>query len=145
MREVFNWKTQWGMTTESNADVNVLKLGSGYEQRIPKSLNYVSETFNTIVRLHTSRDIEEIKRLKAFLRKHLSYLSFNWTPPLEKNPIIVVCDKFATTNNGPYIDFELTFRQVFEKNAPNTSSDNSIDDVPDLVEILNTTLEQLNG
>lgn len=111
-KEVFNWKVQVGMTSEFNSDVNVIKFGDGYEQRSPKGLNSVYKTFNVLVRLDKRTQLSEISRLKAFLKTHFMVKTFRWRPPNE-DEIMVVCDSSSLTDNGVYIDFELTFRQVF--------------------------------
>ncbi|MFD1806212.1 phage tail protein [Pasteurella oralis] len=146
MLKKFNWKSQWGMTTEVTPNVTVTQFGDGYEQRLKNGLNYISETFNIVVRLHRIREEAEINNLMNFLLTHAGWKSFLWTPPKRIDQIVVVCDKYSTTESGVYIDFELTFRQVFEKAESKISSDdNLIDDVPDLVAILDKKLEQFNG
>lgn len=142
----FKWKTQWGMTSEVTPSVTVTQFGDGYEQRLKNGLNHISENFNVLVRLHRKRDEEEIEELMSFLLAHVGWKSFLWMPPKRKVQIVVVCDKYSTSESGVYIDFELTFRQVFEKAKSNISpDDHSIDDVPDLVAILDKKLEQFNG
>ncbi|MFK3558336.1 phage tail protein [Pasteurella multocida] len=109
----FKWKVQCGMTTEVTPDVEVVKFGGGYEQRKKSSLNHLPETFNVRVRLHSTRDKNDIDGLMSFLTEHVGWKSFNWVVPKRKSKILVVCDKYSTTENGVYVDFEMSFRQVF--------------------------------
>ncbi|WP_374091658.1 phage tail protein [Pasteurella multocida] len=111
--ETFKWKSQWGMTSEITRNVDVVKFGDGYEQQSSKGLNDLIQTSNVIVRLNKRVQENDINELKVFLAKHLSLYAFYWTPPGNSGNILVVCDKYSKTDNGVYIDFELTFRQVF--------------------------------
>lgn len=111
-KELFDWKIQVGMTSELNRDVNIVKFGNGYEQRSSKGLNSLYKKFNVVVRLDKRTQKSEIARLKLFLKKHFMVESFRWRPPNESE-LLVVCESNSSTDNGVYIDFELTFRQVF--------------------------------
>lgn len=146
----FKWKTQWGMTSEVTPNVTVTQFGDGYEQRLKNGLNHISEKFNVLVRLHRKRDEEEINRLMDFLLEHVGWKSFSWIPPKRDGDITVVCDTYSTAESGVYVDFNLTFRQVFDKQSEQSNNSTSSgqcvipDDPPDLVAILNQKLEQLN-
>lgn len=111
-KERFKWKALWGLPIETEPKIKEIKFGDGYSQRIQDGLNHIVSKATLTVRLN-KRDKMEIDELESFLLRHGGYKSFEWLQPGKKTPILVVCRKWTSTDNGVYVDYELPFEQVF--------------------------------
>ena len=54
-----------------------------------------------------------IKSLDSVLARHGGYKSFEWVPPGKVERILILCSEWSKVDNGPYIEYSLQFKQVF--------------------------------
>lgn len=111
-KERFKWGVRWGMATETEPKIKEIKFGNGYSQRIQDGINHIAIKATPTVRL-SKRDKAAIDELESFLLRHGGYKSFEWIQPGKTTPILVICRKWTSTDNGVYVDYELPFEQVF--------------------------------
>ena len=81
MKELFNFKVQWGLQIDYKPEVDIIKFGDGYQQRRVKDINSLPLSTTATIRYHKVREKEMIKSLDSFLARHGGYKSFEWIPP----------------------------------------------------------------
>ena len=113
MKELFDFKVKWRMQLDFKPKVDVIKFGDGYEQRRVESINSIPLSTTATIRYHKTRERNMIGSLDSFLMRHGGYKSFEWIPPGESKRILIVCSEWSKIDNGPYVEYSLQFRQVF--------------------------------
>nr|DAK19370.1 MAG TPA: minor tail protein [Bacteriophage sp.] len=113
MKELFNFKVQWGMQLDYKPEVDIIEFGDGYQQRRPRALNSLPLSTTATIRYHKVREREMIKSLDSFLARHGGYKSFEWIYPGKAERILILCSEWSKVDNGPYIEYSLQFKQVF--------------------------------
>lgn len=145
---VFEYAPQWGMEVQKRPSVSVLNFGDGYEQRIPKGINNKLRTYS--VSFVGSEEL--IGEIEQFLDDHGAVKAFLWTPYNSNKQSEFKCEEWSINCKTGYLILSAEFKEVVGSrtsqpdNHQNSECKNEdIDNVPDLVAILNTALEQLNG
>lgn len=113
MKELFNFKVQWGLRLDYEPEVDVIEFGDGYQQRRARGINSLPLSTTATIRYHKVRDKDMINSLDSFLMRHGGYKSFEWITPGESKRILIVCSEWSKVDNGPYVEYSLQFRQVF--------------------------------
>lgn len=113
MKELFNFKVQWGLQIDYKPEVDIIKFGDGYQQRRVKDINSLPLSTTAKIRYHKIREKEIIKSLDSFLARHGGYKSFEWILPGKTERILILCSEWSKVDNGVYVEYSLQFQQVF--------------------------------
>lgn len=84
----------WGFQQAPDADVDIYKLGDGYESREPKGLNSVKESFSP-----SWSNLSPGPALQAynFLKARLKWKQLTWTHPVTGATHKVTCQSVSIT------------------------------------------------
>ncbi len=108
----FTWTPEFGADGGYSPNVVVNKFGDGYEQRILAGMNSLPVSWNL---QFANRESAEGLAIMAFLNAREGVESFEWTPPLETDPLVFVCRKWnKIPQKGSRLTIMATFDQVFE-------------------------------
>lgn len=106
----FTWKPDLGAQRSVKPNVETIKFGDGYEQRISRGLNLMPKTWD----VKFSRPISEAGPILNFLEAQAGLVSFNWTDPMGVSGVYV-CKQWQSAQEkfGLYV-VSCRFEQVFE-------------------------------
>ena len=101
----------YGLEDAPEADVDVIKMGDGYEIRRPKGINYIKETWTPT---WDSLEVAVARSTHKWLVARLNLTPFSWTHPVTGVVYQVVCTA-AKLSYNQYNDEILTatFEQDF--------------------------------
>lgn len=109
----FSWVPDRDLSSQTDLDISVVSFGDGYEQRMPKSINPVKQTWSLNFKNRTTQEISDIV---TFLQKKGGVIAFRFQdygcPPCEAEAK-VVCNGWNTTIPiQGYQSLSCTFRRV---------------------------------
>lgn len=104
----------FGATKKSQPNVQVVKLGDGYEQRFRFGLNQNPKVWDLKWTAKTNADADAIEAF--FDARANAAESFEWTPLDENTSYRWVCETWSREHQYANINIiSATFRQVFEQ------------------------------
>jgi len=90
-------------------NIQTVKFGDGYEQRIRNGLNANAEKWS----VKFTNVISEISQIDAFLKARGGAEAFNWTTPMNTSAIFV-CKSWQVNKLVPEVaELSATFERVF--------------------------------
>jgi phage-related protein len=106
----FTWIPDLGARKALTVSKNVAKFGDGYEQRSPKGINHVFETWTlTFTANHSA-----IALIQNFLEGVIEITSFKWRTP-EGKDIVAVAENYSVDRSMQGLRrMSVEFRQVFD-------------------------------
>lgn len=100
----------WEPENTPQANVDVTKLGDGYELRRPNGINYIRDQISLSWSTLFKHEYDE---LRPFLRDRLKLTPFLWTAPGRSKPQKWVCEELSDMQrNGILYGISATFREV---------------------------------
>lgn len=106
----FNWRPDLGAEQDETPNVGVVKLGDGYENRLPKGINSQASQWSVTF----TKGLLEHKAIRAFLKQHGASKAFEWTDPTGEVGFYV-CRSWKSKQEGfGVFSVSGTFEQVFE-------------------------------
>lgn len=114
MTETFTYIPETGFTVTRAPNVSVVKLGDGYEQRQPKGINPLLDSYSLTFKGLNGLCGRENKAVlaEAFLKARGAVEAFYWTPPDTNTQALFVCRSWTLTKNHSYYELSATFEQV---------------------------------
>lgn len=108
--QTFRFKSDLQTQVSTKPNVQVIKLGGGFEQRVPIGLNNKLKVYSLTFTLVEN----DYKEAIQFLDDHGGYLAFNWVDP-RKVTRLVVCREWSETQMefGVY-QIQCEFQEVIE-------------------------------
>lgn len=108
----FTFTPDFGAQASYKPRVRLVQFGDGYEQRQADGINNKPQTWTL---QFSNRNNTETDAIKAFLNARAGAEAFNWTPPNESTPIVVVCREWqVATVRYNLNNLSMSFQQVFE-------------------------------
>jgi phage-related protein len=108
----FTWTPEFGAQRTVTPNVDVVKFGDGYENRIAKGINFKAFSWNL---QFNYRDSVEGPAILAFLESCAGLQSFDWQPPGLTKTYKFVCRTWAhTIEKANLYTIQATFERVFE-------------------------------
>jgi phage-related protein len=108
-RPIFTWFPDYDSQEDMKPDVEVTKLGDGYEIRNPRGLNFKKQVWS----VKFDRESVEAGLIRDFLTARGASEAFTWANPFNETGTFV-CDSFKTQRRPGGLVINATFRQVFE-------------------------------
>lgn len=87
-------KPDWGFDQTPDADVNIVRLGDGYESREPTGLNHITESYSP---KWSSLEPAIGEQAYAFLKPRLKWKSVLWAHPVSGVMLKVVPEECSLT------------------------------------------------
>lgn len=112
MAEVFTYKPEFGAQAQRKPNVNQVKFGDGYEQRISFGMNTIPEIWSLTF---ANRDETEANAIDAFLKARGATQVFEWTPPGQLAGKAFVCREWQVSPvKHNLFTISARFEEVFE-------------------------------
>lgn len=109
---IFTWTSDYDPVKSRKPEIIKVKFGDGYEQRYPKGINNMPQSWSIQFK---NRDAAEAVAIENFLVARQGYEAFDWTPPDVAVSIRVKCEEWSKVLVlGNYYSISATFIQVFE-------------------------------
>ncbi|RYD28929.1 MAG: phage tail protein [Lysobacteraceae bacterium] len=109
---IFTWTPEFGANRTVQPNVNVVKFGDGYENRIPIGVNFKGFTWNL---QFENRDAAEATAILQFLDLAGGVDAFDWTPPGLTKSYRFVCRQWShTIQRANLYSIQASFERVYE-------------------------------
>lgn len=108
----FTWTPDFGAQAAYKPRVRTATFGDGYEQRVGDGINTAMDKWTLTFAARTD---DETSQILSFLNSRGGFDAFNWTPPTEASPIVVVCREWNKTLDRNNLNtVTATFERVYE-------------------------------
>jgi phage-related protein len=108
----FTWSVDANPTQTKKPQVNNIKFGDGYEQRVRHGINTNPQVWELSF---ANRDASEATAIDNFLDSMGGVTAFDWTPPGGNVALKFKCQSWnKVPGNGNMYSITATFEQVFD-------------------------------
>lgn len=108
---VFAWVPSPSSSLDTELTLREAKFGDGYRLRAGTGLNNIVDKWDLVFH---DRLAAEVDAIETFLRARSSGQSFQWTPYGKTTPVMVFCQKWKISVDGPLSSsVTCTFERVY--------------------------------
>jgi phage-related protein len=108
----FTWSVDVNPTQTKKPQVNNIKFGDGYSQRVSHGINTNPQIWELSF---ANREESEANAIDSFFDSMAGVTPFDWTPPGQSTSKKFVCQTWTKVpGNGNMYSITATFEQVFD-------------------------------